>query len=93
MPEPAGTDVAMRAAMLGTLISMPFFSYMLRVVDCRSSGQGALWGLAVAVCLDSGLNVSHGLFEDRPFALFVLHRGYHIVSLTLVGCLLGLLCT
>ena len=90
MPEP---DLrAMRAAALGTAIAIPFFSFMLSVVECKSAGEGALWGLSFGFFFDSGLNVSHSFFEDRPFALFVLHRGYHIFSLSLIGAVLGALC-
>lgn len=73
-------------------MALPFFSFLLGVADCRTPGEGAIWGLAVGVFLDSGLNASHSFFEDRPFALFLLHRGYHITSLTIIGAMLGLLC-
>jgi len=66
----------MAAASLGTAISIPFFSFMLSVAGCQTAGEGALWGIGFGLFFDSGLNVSHSFFEDRPFALFVLHRGY-----------------
>lgn len=84
--------VAMKAAVLGSLIAMPFFAFMLSVVRCRTPGEGSLWGFAFGLFFDGGLNASHSFFEDRPFALFVLHRGYHIVSLSLIGTVLGALC-
>lgn len=90
MPKP--DPRAMAAAALGTAAAMPFFCLLLAVADCKTPGEGALWGLGLAFFFDSGLNASHGFFEDRPFALFVLHRGYHIVSLTIIGALLALLC-
>ncbi|CAN8070864.1 unnamed protein product [Agarophyton chilense] len=83
---------AMFAAVFGTATAIPFFSFLLRVANCRGGGEGALWGLAFGVFFDSGLNASHSFFENRPFALFVLHRGYHCVSLALVGAVLGRLC-
>lgn len=83
---------AMAAAAIGTAVAMPFFCMLLAVVDARTPGEAALWGLGLAFFFDAGLNVSHSFFEDRPFALFVLHRGYHLVSLTLVGALLGGIC-
>lgn len=82
----------MAASAIGTAIAMPFFCILLAVVDARTPGEAALWGLGLALLFDAGLNVSHSFFEDRPFALFVLHRGYHLVSLTLVGALLGGIC-
>ncbi|KAI0563602.1 hypothetical protein FGB62_37g32 [Gracilaria domingensis] len=83
---------AMFAAVLGTATAIPFFSFLLRVANCRGAGEGALWGMAFGIFFDSGLNASHSFFENRPFALFVLHRGYHCVSLVLVGAILGRLC-
>lgn len=83
---------AMFAACVGTATAIPFFSFLLRVANCRSAGEGALWGLAFGVFFDSGLNASHCFFENRPFALFVLHRGYHSVSLAVIGAVLGRLC-
>lgn len=91
MPKP--DPRAMLAAAVGTAVAIPFFSFVLGVLNCRSSGEGALWGIAFAFFLDSGLNVSHSFFEERPFALYVLHRGYHIVSLSLIGAVLGYFCS
>lgn len=90
MPEP--DMVAMRVALCGTVACMPFFSFILGVVGCRTAGQGSLWGLSLGVFFDGGINLPHSFFEDRPFALFLLHRGYHVISLTAVGAILGALC-
>lgn len=90
MPNP--DPQAMMAAAIGSAIALPFFSFILSVVGCGTAGEGALWGLAFGLFFDSGLNVSHSFFEDRPFALFVLHRGYHVASLSLIGTILGKLC-
>lgn len=89
-PDPAPT--AIKAAILGTLIAMPFFSFMLSVVGCRTPGEGSLWGFAFGLFFDGGLNASHSFFEEKPFALFALHRGYHVTSLSLIGAVLGALC-
>lgn len=91
MPPPDTT--AMKAAALGTLTAMPFFSFMLSVFNCQTAGEGALWGIAFGFFLDAGLNIPHTFFEERPFALFILHRGYHIASLGIVGTVLGTMCT
>lgn len=89
---PKGDPVAMRVAALGSAICMPFFSFMLSVVGCRTAGEGSLWGLAIAFFLDCGLNLPFSFFEERPFALFAIGRGYHMVSLCLIGAVLGTLC-
>lgn len=88
--EPDG--VAMTSAMLGTFIVMPLFCYLLDMAQVESGGEGALWGFAVALFFDAGLNCSHNIFEKRPVALTVMHCGYHAFSLLLVGGVLGALC-
>lgn len=90
--QPTPDPQAMLAAAFGTTLAMPFFSLLLAVVDARTPGEAALWGLALGFFLDAGLNLPHSFFEHRPFALYVLHRGYHLVSLTLCGAMLGALC-
>lgn len=83
---------ALAIAAMGSAIAMPFFCFILSVASCQSLGEGMLWGAAFGLFFDSGLNVSHSFFENRPFALFVLHRGYHACSLMLVGGALGAFC-
>ncbi len=90
LPNP--DPMAMVAASLGTAIAMPFFCFLLKVANVTSAGEGALWGAALGVFFDGGMNASHNFFEERPFALFVLHRGYHAFSLICIGLVLGALC-
>eukprot|EP00171_Calliarthron_tuberculosum_P013565 IDg13565t1 len=84
---------AMKAAALGTAISMPLFCYLLGVARVQSAGEGALWGFFLALFFDAGLNGSHNIFERRPIALTVIHCGYHAMSLLFVGAVLGGLCS
>lgn len=83
---------AMKAAMLGSTMSMSVFCFMLSVLRPTSGGEGGLWGVAVALLFDAGLNLSHHIFEERPFALFAMHVGYHAFSLLTVGSILGAIC-
>lgn len=69
-----------------------FFSFLLGVIGCQTAFEGALWGLAFGLFFDSGMNASHSFFEQRPFELFLIHRGCNAVSLTLVGAVLGACC-
>lgn len=80
------------ALVIGSAMVMPFFLLLLRFADCRTPYEGILWGLAVSL-FDLGLNASHNLFEDRPFELFLLHRGCHTITLVFVGALLPWCCT
>ncbi|CAN8070866.1 unnamed protein product [Agarophyton chilense] len=86
------TQQGIITSVLGSIFSFSFFSFILHIVKCKGAVDGALWGLALGFFFDSGLNVSHSFFEKRPFALFLVHRGCHAVSLTLAGIVLGLLC-
>lgn len=91
MPEPDAN--AMTAAAVGSLLSMPFYAFLLKAVGCSTASSGALWGFVLGVFFDAGLNLPHSFFEDRPFKLFLVHRGYHVCSLMLIGGLLGALST
>lgn len=84
---------ALVAAAIGSAISMPVLCFVFSYVRPNSGGEGALWGAAIALLFDAALNSSHNLWEKRPFALFVLHAGYHTFSLLVIGALLGLLCS
>lgn len=83
---------AITATTLGSAMALLFFSFMLKTAGCETAMEGALWGLAFGLFFDTGLNASHCFFEDRPFALFLIHRGCHAVGLSVVGAILGLLC-
>lgn len=83
---------AMQAAMLGSAMAMPVFCFLLSVVRPETRFEGSLWGAMVALLLDGGLNISHNLFEKRPFALTVIHTGYHAISLWVVGLVLVSVC-
>lgn len=85
-PKPDPRPLA--AAALGALIHAPVMCLFLSCLDVRNANEGCLWGLAFAI-FSAGLHVSHGFFEERPFALFVLHQGYHTVSLIAQGGILG----
>lgn len=88
-------DGARRRALIskvfGAILAVPFFVMLLRKVECPSANEGLLWGIAFGL-FDLGLNASHYLFEKRPFELFLIHRGYHLLSLCVIGYVLGFLC-
>lgn len=73
-------------------MAIPFFLLILRLSNCQTVFEGMLWGLAVAL-FDLGLNASHDLFESRAFELFLIHRGFHALSLILIGAVLPALCS
>lgn len=52
--------------------------------------SGILWGLILAL-FHGGTQVSHAMFENKPFGLFVLESGSITVSLILSGGMLGAL--
>lgn len=90
-PKPQSNTDGFTALAVGGVMSLPLFLIALSIADCQSWYEGALWGLGFGL-FDLGLNASHPFFEKRPFQLYLVHRGYHSVSLTMIGALLGLLC-
>lgn len=86
-------NLAMASAAVGTFMSMPFFCFLLSIARVAGPGEGMLWGAAVALIFDTGLNLPHSFFEARPFALFVMHRAEHAISLMMSGAVLGALCS
>lgn len=90
--RPALSRPGLIASALGAATALPFFCFILQIADCRSALEGALWGFALAL-FDTGLNCSHTFFEQRPFALFLVHRGCHALALVFIGALLGALCS
>lgn len=92
LSDAASDSTAMMSTVIGSLMSIPFFCLLLNMAAVRSSGEGMLWGAAVSLFFDTGLNAAHGFFEGRPFALFVLQRGCHALSLMAIGLVLGALC-
>ncbi|PXF44822.1 hypothetical protein BWQ96_05405 [Gracilariopsis chorda] len=89
-PKPSLQHLAV--SVIGSIVSFSFFSTVLHVAKCQTPLDGALWGLALGLFFDSGMNASHCFFENRSFSLFLLHNGCHAVSLTTAGIVLALLC-
>lgn len=83
---------AIAATSVGTAAVLLFFAFVLKTAMCETALEGALWGLALGLFFDTGMNASHCFFEDRPFLLFAIHRGCHAVGLTVVGAILGQMC-
>lgn len=87
---PSNTDAYIALA-VGTVMYIPPFLFCLTKAGCETWHEGALWGLAFGL-FDLGMNAAHSFFENRSFLLNLIHRGYHTVSLTLIGAILPLLC-
>jgi hypothetical protein len=79
---------ALAAAATGSLLQSPFILFYLSAVGVRNANEGCVYGFALGF-FDCALHLSHGLFENRPFQLFVIHQGYHIVSLIVTCSILG----
>lgn len=76
------------AATIGTLIAIPAYAVILEMVGASTVWLGLGWGLVLSLVV-AGLDAPHGWFEERPFELFLLHQGYHTVSLILLGSIYG----
>ena len=54
-----------------------------------TAGFGTAAGLAAGLgWVAMGMGITY-LFERRPFRLFLINAGYHVVTFTLMGALLG----
>lgn len=86
--KPKPDSRAMISAVFATLVYAPVVCLLLSCLDVRNANEGCVWGLLLAI-FNAGLQIPHGFFEERPFGLYVLHQGYHTVSLMITGSLLG----
>jgi hypothetical protein len=86
VPDPR----AMAAAAVGSLMQSPFICFYLSAVGVRNANQGCVFGLTLGF-FDCCLHLSHGAFEKRPVQLYVIHQGYHVISLLATCAILGAL--
>jgi hypothetical protein len=84
MSNPAGTFVAafifqfLAACMLGGLLGH-------NVGPSEGATLGALLGFALVF---TAIGITN-LFEGRPLRLVVIHAGYHMVALSVIGAIIG----
>lgn len=88
---PSPSAAAVLASVLGPLLALVFFVYTLHVMRCSGPLEGFLWGVALGLFFDTGINASHSFFEARPFELALIHKGCHACGLAVVGSVLGAL--
>ena len=72
------------ASTLGAIIALPVFNFFLQIVGAETWASGAAWGVVFAL-FDAGMHAPHIWFEARPFGLYLIHQGYHLVTLVTVG--------
>ena len=75
------------AAVLGSVIAIPVFNFFLTIVGADTWAKGIGWACTFAL-FDAGINAPHPFFEERRFAVYLVHRLYHLVSLMALGVLL-----
>lgn len=52
-------------------------------------GDGADWGLRIGLMWVATSFATNYLFERRPFRLYLINAGYHLVQLTLAGAVVA----
>ena len=92
------TEADVQDANMGKIYGTAFILNLLAVIAFsfflgRDAGleMGLMYGFTAGlfwVAASFGINY---LFEDRPFALWLINGGYHTLQFTLIGAILGAL--
>lgn len=84
-----GTDVAMIISFLTLLISAAALAVLLDVLELRGAYNGMLLGLLVGFSFMVMNNGMHKLYEQRPFALFIITAVGDLLTLAAIGVILA----
>lgn len=74
----------------GSIVTQDLEAFMAKYGDNhRSFGHGALHGVIAAIFFASAVIGVNAVFEKRSFKYWLIHAGYWIITLALVGGVLG----
>lgn len=80
--------LAYGSAFGGAAVAFWLLKTLFHVFQVSSAIDGASIALLI-VAIDTAFGIMHPFFEDRPFKLYLLHRGYHAWCLGIGGAVLG----
>eukprot|EP01023_Acetabularia_acetabulum_P031781 TRINITY_DN2973_c0_g2_i2.p3 TRINITY_DN2973_c0_g2~~TRINITY_DN2973_c0_g2_i2.p3 ORF type:complete len:151 (-),score=13.12 TRINITY_DN2973_c0_g2_i2:192-644(-) len=83
-----GPAKAMIATLVGaalTIMAVETLQVQLKINQI----QDCIYLSVILLLIDSGMSLSHPMFEERPIALFVISQAYHFVSLVFMCCFFG----
>ncbi|MGB6973755.1 MAG: DUF1761 domain-containing protein [Terracidiphilus sp.] len=80
---------AMVASFVGDLLTAFVVAHLIGWSHARTLGWGALVGFIAWLGFFAAPSFPQGLYERRPFGLFLINNGYWLVGLVAVGALLA----
>ena len=88
-PEQGGAASAYIVSTLAALILAATLAIFLTVFDTVDLATGIAVGVAVAVGFVATTTLVNGVFEERKPTVTALFAGYEVVSLAIMGAILG----
>jgi hypothetical protein len=92
-PDPSkrgGIFSAMFASLVGDLLTAFVMAHLIGWSHADTFGWGALVGFVAWLGFFAAPNFPQGLYERRPFGLFLINNGYWLVGLVVVGGVLAI---
>lgn len=74
---------------VGSFVMAYALARVMWYAKVQSAGAGAMMGLLAWLGFVATTHAANYLFEGRPFRLYSINTGYPLVSLVLMGLLLG----
>jgi hypothetical protein len=84
-----GMILGMISSFIGDLILSLVLAHIVMWSGADSCGWGAFIGFLVWLGFIAAPNFPQGIYESRPFKLFLINSGYWLVGLVIIGCLLA----
>ena len=84
-----GARIGYLVAAVSSLVMAAVLALVLKSCGTDSLAEGALIGLVVGIGFVATTTAVNSVFAARPRELFLIDTGYHVLSLVLVGALLG----
>ncbi|MBI2666537.1 DUF1761 domain-containing protein [Candidatus Woesearchaeota archaeon] len=75
---------------VGTLVSAVVLAYLIEMAQWTSALQGVLLGVLVWLGFVVTVELGSVLWENKSWKLFLLQTGHNLVSLVVMGLVLGL---
>ena len=96
MRENGFTEESMKNSIMMKIFGLSFILALIAAINLamflgnsRSIGEGAFSGFLAGFGWVATFIGTHYLFERKSFTLFLINAGYSIVSLTVMGVILG----
>lgn len=84
-----GSNNAYLYVSLGSFIEAFVLANVLKQIGTRDLVSGALWGLLIWLGFVATTMAANYMFASRPQKLYLIDTGYHLVSLLVMGAVLG----